>query len=570
VTLEWRLRRVMAEQGVWTGAELARLLWEQAGYRLTAPSISDLLTRPPRQLKVETLDALCTALACSPADLLAHTPSRRAVPAAAPAPAAAARAGRKEHRPPPPGPAGRSTARRRPRSAGGAVATDPRRLPCRACGQPVALPPSWRDQRRSLTCAVCLAGRHLARLLAPAALAERVPQPWARALVERYAAFLVEHGASPDQRWRKVRRVAALGQRMGWELAGPEQLTAAWLDGALAGEGRSHRVRPSLLRFLRAERLLPAPTEEERWLRAIAAGLARVPARFRGPVRRYTDFRVRVHREQRRRNLAHVLALRTVAADVRLLCRVAEHLGRAHPAITGWDLVTEREVVAYLRGLAVHPNSRNVQRWDLHSFFAYCLRHRLVAHNPVPDAPGREAPSAFRPLTPDAQRLLLERWARLEDPLESLLGCFALLHGLGSGDVQRLRLADVDRERRRVRVAGRPVALVLDALTRHALEAYLAVRPSGPATRHNPHLVLNAHSRFTAGPVTQRYLGRRLRPLGLSLRALRMTCLSTVAQESGPRLLVDAFGLSPTQAGRYQRFLAHRADQALAEHAGRP
>jgi putative transcriptional regulator len=102
VTLEWRLRRVMAERGVWTGAELARLLWEKAGYRLTAASISDLLTRPPRQLKVETLDALCTALACSPADLLAHTPSRRAVPAAAPAPAALTRARRKEHRPPPP------------------------------------------------------------------------------------------------------------------------------------------------------------------------------------------------------------------------------------------------------------------------------------------------------------------------------------------------------------------------------------------------------------------------------------------------------------------------------------
>lgn len=82
MTLEWRLRRVMADQGVWTGAELARLLDEKAGYRLTAASISELITRPPRQLKVETLDALCTALGCTPADLLVHTPSqRRASPA---------------------------------------------------------------------------------------------------------------------------------------------------------------------------------------------------------------------------------------------------------------------------------------------------------------------------------------------------------------------------------------------------------------------------------------------------------------------------------------------------------
>ena len=77
MALEWRLRRVMAERGIWTGAELARLLWEKAGYRLTAPSISDLMSRQPRQLKMDTLDALCTALDCSPGELLAHTPSQR-------------------------------------------------------------------------------------------------------------------------------------------------------------------------------------------------------------------------------------------------------------------------------------------------------------------------------------------------------------------------------------------------------------------------------------------------------------------------------------------------------------
>ena len=100
MTLEWRLRRVMADRGIWTGAELGRLLWEKAGYRLTAPSISDLLTRPPRQLKVETLDALCTALNCSPAEILVHTPSRRVVPADPNA--AATRPRRITHRAPPP------------------------------------------------------------------------------------------------------------------------------------------------------------------------------------------------------------------------------------------------------------------------------------------------------------------------------------------------------------------------------------------------------------------------------------------------------------------------------------
>lgn len=74
--LVWMLRKIMAERGIWTGAELARLLREKAGYQLSPPSISALLRGQPKQMKAETLDALCTALECTPGDLWVHTPSR--------------------------------------------------------------------------------------------------------------------------------------------------------------------------------------------------------------------------------------------------------------------------------------------------------------------------------------------------------------------------------------------------------------------------------------------------------------------------------------------------------------
>lgn len=74
--LVWMLRQVMAERGIWSGAALARLLQERAGYRLSAASISALLTSQPKQMKADTLDALCTALACSPSELWVHTPPR--------------------------------------------------------------------------------------------------------------------------------------------------------------------------------------------------------------------------------------------------------------------------------------------------------------------------------------------------------------------------------------------------------------------------------------------------------------------------------------------------------------
>ena len=63
----WRLRMAAAQREVWTGAALRRLLAERAGMDFSPASVSALLTGQPRQLKLSTLAALCTALECGPA-----------------------------------------------------------------------------------------------------------------------------------------------------------------------------------------------------------------------------------------------------------------------------------------------------------------------------------------------------------------------------------------------------------------------------------------------------------------------------------------------------------------------
>lgn len=75
MAIEWRLRKVMAEKGIWSGAELGRLMEDKAGYKLSPPSISALLTSEPKQVKTHTMDALCTALECTPNHLWKHTPT---------------------------------------------------------------------------------------------------------------------------------------------------------------------------------------------------------------------------------------------------------------------------------------------------------------------------------------------------------------------------------------------------------------------------------------------------------------------------------------------------------------
>ena len=62
-----------AERGIWTATELRRLLADEAGYPLSIPSVSALLTGEPSQVRLSTLQALCTALRCTPDDLFEVT-----------------------------------------------------------------------------------------------------------------------------------------------------------------------------------------------------------------------------------------------------------------------------------------------------------------------------------------------------------------------------------------------------------------------------------------------------------------------------------------------------------------
>ncbi|MGH3684677.1 MAG: helix-turn-helix domain-containing protein [Pseudonocardiaceae bacterium] len=80
--IRWRLRMAAAQREVWTGTQLRRLLAERAGLQLSSASVSALFAKEPTQVKLSTLAALCTALGCTPNDLIEvdTTPVPRSVP----------------------------------------------------------------------------------------------------------------------------------------------------------------------------------------------------------------------------------------------------------------------------------------------------------------------------------------------------------------------------------------------------------------------------------------------------------------------------------------------------------
>src|SRR5664280_3544253 len=68
----WRLRELMAAQGVYTATELVPLLRER-GIDLSASQVHRLVSGTPERLSLQVLAALCDILSCTPADPLPFT-----------------------------------------------------------------------------------------------------------------------------------------------------------------------------------------------------------------------------------------------------------------------------------------------------------------------------------------------------------------------------------------------------------------------------------------------------------------------------------------------------------------
>jgi hypothetical protein len=72
MTIKWRLRVAMAEQGIFTMAELGRRMADVADYPLTPPALHRLAGgrdgTPPKEIKLATLNALLDALGFSATD----------------------------------------------------------------------------------------------------------------------------------------------------------------------------------------------------------------------------------------------------------------------------------------------------------------------------------------------------------------------------------------------------------------------------------------------------------------------------------------------------------------------
>lgn len=207
-----------------------------------------------------------------------------------------------------------------------------------------------------------------------------------------------------------------------------------------------------------------------------------------------------------------------------------------------WATVDVGDIEAFLHDRA---SRRALYLTGLRQFCRFAIHRRLMLIDPTR---GLTAPQAwgFRgPTLPaERQRDLFHRWSTNTDihPHEAFVGLLALLHGSTTRELQHLTDAEIDHDRRTVRLGRRPHPTPLDPWSWTALERCLDHRES--LRSNNSHVLVTRQTKATRVPASDGYVKNTLRAVGIQPRILRSTRLADLVTTVDAKLVAVAYGMT--------------------------
>ena len=74
MAMRWRLREFLVERGFSLASEISKIIRERTGHIISIQAICVLLNKPPKMLKVKTMNAICDAFYCKVSDFFEVIP----------------------------------------------------------------------------------------------------------------------------------------------------------------------------------------------------------------------------------------------------------------------------------------------------------------------------------------------------------------------------------------------------------------------------------------------------------------------------------------------------------------
>jgi integrase len=418
---------------------------------------------------------------------------------------------------------------------------------CPECGGDL-WPSDIKDSRKS--CSPCQQKKRTTYYLSETYMNTAFSTTWGKELFKRLGVFLEEHEIRMGTRAYMLPKAAAIFreaeqcfQEQGW-------IEKEWLEERIKRAGVT--LFPTFFRaFLVQEQILVETSQNEKTLQALQTRLAKIPQHYRRAMEVYFNERLAVRERQIKLNAKRPITLRTLLSDLDTLSRLVRWLTEKLPDLTGWDMVQEEHIHAFLLTLA--PKTRELLRKDLSLFFRLARKRRLITHVPLMELPTRDLPRTVEPLSLEEQKILARKICNriASSPEAALLSALCFYHGLSSSQICRLKTEHVDVERGVIYVEGRPPIYLLaeDFLL---LDQCLKQRQELPYAKKKSYLFISNQTKLDDKPMTQEYVSKKVRALtGHTPQCLRITCFTALSARYGPQYLVEAFGLSLDQAARY-------------------
>src|SRR6266496_1350566 len=310
---------------------------------------------------------------------------------------------------------------------------------------------------------------------------------WGKELFKNLGLFLEAHEIRFETRGRMLPKAAKIFQEAERCFKGPERIEREWLEKMIEKMGVT--LFPTFFRaFLLQEQFFEETSKDEKLLQSIHAQLERIPQGYRRACEVYFNDRLALRARQIQFQAKYPLALTTLTSDLDTLSRLVRWLTEYMPQLSGWDMVQEEHVYAFL--LTLTPKTREILRKDLYLFFRLARRRRLITHVPLKNLAGRELPRTIEPLSLEEQRAVARaiRENLFTRPEEAWLSALCFYHGLSSSQICGLKTEQVDIECGIIIVEERPPIYLLteDFLL---LEQFLHRRKELPKAREKKLLV---------------------------------------------------------------------------------
>jgi len=414
-------------------------------------------------------------------------------------------------------------------------------------------------------CDHCREKRRVVSFLSDEYIDRTFSENWTKQIFQRLGAFLGERGVSVKSQSRMLAKVVIILREAEQCFSGPRAMSQQWLETRIEQLMSAKQAAPTFFKaFLLKERII-SDQEDSKRIGAMQAKIAGLPQDYQRVIEVYVNERVSERKRQIERNASKPLSLRTIESDLEVYTRTIHWLTEHLPELTGWVMVQEEHIHAFLLTLA--PKQREMVRTDLHMLFRLARRRRLMTHVPVLSDPVRRWPQTVGALEPKEQKALarLIQESMYTHPIEAFLTALCFYHGLSSFQVLHIKTSDVDIERGVIRIQDRPPIYLLaeDLLL---LEQFLQKRKEMPYAQQRRHLVISNLSRLDDEPLGKEYLKRKVCGFsGYTPQRLRISCFTILCEQYGPQYLVEAFGLSLTQAGRYGNLTEYLLEEEVKQ-----